>query len=107
MNVLRRLVLGVALMATMGCARSSPGVVHTSDENPLVVIGAGEIEIGGGNHYRARYIIDQRANACWFLAVESVSPLECCKLASVPEAKAHLTSEDQSGCERSDTSDEE
>jgi hypothetical protein len=97
------LSLALALMATVGCYRSSPGVVHTSDENPLVVVGAGEIEVGTGAHYYARYIIDQRAEVCWFLAGDSVSPMECCKLASVPEAKEYLTSQDQSGCQPSST----
>lgn len=57
----------------------------------MVVIGAGEIEVGGGAHYYARYIIDKRAQVCWFFAGDSVSQLECCSLYRVDDARPFLT----------------
>lgn len=99
MEYLKALVLALFSVGAAGCYGSSPGVVHASGANPLVVVGAGEIEVGAGARYYARYIIDRRAEVCWFFAGDSVAPMECCKLASVPEAKAYLSKLAQTGCQ--------
>jgi hypothetical protein len=91
------LALGVGL-SSIGCYSSAPGVVHTSADNPLVIIGAGQIEVGSGAAYYARYIIDRRARVCWFLAGDSVAPLDCCSLLDVAEARPHLAWVNPSVC---------
>jgi hypothetical protein len=75
----------------VGCSySSSPGVVRTSDDNPMVMVGGGEIEIGSGAHYYARYIIDTRTHVCWFFAGDSVAALDCCALYRVEDARPYL-----------------
>jgi hypothetical protein len=74
-----------------GCVSSSPGVVRTTEDNPIVVVGAGEIAVGGGEYYHARYVIDRKAQVCWFFAGESVAAMDCCALRRVPEAQPFLS----------------
>ncbi|HMJ10562.1 MAG TPA: hypothetical protein VK524_04100, partial [Polyangiaceae bacterium] len=83
---------------TGGCYSSKPGVVRASSDNPMVTIGAGEIEVGSGAAYYARYLIDRRAKLCWFFAGDSVAAIDCCALSSVEEARAHLGWLDPAAC---------
>jgi hypothetical protein len=95
-------LLAIPLLST-ACYSSSPGVVRTSADNPLVVVGAGEIEVGSGAHYYARYIIDQRAQVCWFFAGDSVSAMDCCSLKRVPEAQPYLAWVSAASCSATPT----
>jgi hypothetical protein len=86
------------LMLCSGCYSSLPGVVHASDDNPIAVVGAGEIDIGSGAHYYARYLVDRRAGVCWFFAGDSVAPMDCCALQRVGEARPFLNWMDRNAC---------
>jgi hypothetical protein len=82
----------------VGCYSSAPGIVRTSEGNPLVVVGAGKIEVGSGGAFFARYIVDRTARVCWFLAGESVGAMDCCSLARVPAAREFITWVDGAAC---------
>jgi hypothetical protein len=47
----RAVVLGALLTASAACVTSTPGVARTTANNPLVTIGAGYAEIGGGSSW--------------------------------------------------------
>lgn len=90
-------------LALVGCYSSAPGVVRTSSGNPLVAVGAGEIEVAGATldserPAHALYIVDRRAEVCWFLVEESVAPMNCCALLKVVEAREYLGWVDERRC---------
>ena len=89
-----------AVLLLSGCPEypsSRPGVVQTSEGNPLASVGAGQVEIGG-NAFFARYVIDSRAHLCWFNVGDSVAPVDCCALQRVEEARPFLKWLDASAC---------
>jgi hypothetical protein len=94
----RTLIALVATASFVGCQSSSPGVVRQSEGNPIVAVGAGGIESGGGATYFARYVIDTRAKVCWFFAGNSVAALDCCALLNVAEARQHVAWKNEATC---------
>src|SRR5678816_4370502 len=86
-----RLSFCVLLLAAVGCVSSTPGVVRQSDDNPIVTIGAGQTGIGGGNGWRIWYVVDRATQTCWFQLGDGGSPLDCCGLRRVAEARPYIT----------------
>jgi hypothetical protein len=89
-------LLVVALSLISGCYYSSPGVVHTDAENPIVTVGAGRM----GSGFLASYLVDRRAQVCWFYAEgdHSIAPLDCCALLRVAETRPYLTWLNEASC---------
>src|SRR5262245_31790335 len=86
---MRRIAL--ALVASLAaCNTARPGMVRSSSDNPLVTIGAGDVPLGNGNPYDARYVIDQRTHLCWFTLDGVPASVDCCALAGMDEAKPYL-----------------
>ncbi|MBI5488766.1 MAG: hypothetical protein HY905_15635 [Deltaproteobacteria bacterium] len=93
--------VAVATLPATGCISSAPGALHASSGNPLVMIGAGRLEMGGTGSYLAYYIVDSRAQTCWFLAgggSPSIAPLDCCAVRRVAEATPVITWLDDAAC---------
>lgn len=83
----------ISMLAIAGCgpATHAPGVVRVDRDNPLVSIGAGSIDMGRGNGWGVRYVVDRATETCWIMLYESLAELDCCKLRRVERARAHLT----------------
>jgi hypothetical protein len=98
MKALAPLLLA-SVLAT-GCFKpsSTPGVVHTGGDNPLVSIGAGEIELGGVNALMAWYVIDRAAQSCWFFVHSSAAPMDCCQVRRLEAGRPHITWENDVTC---------
>ena len=92
-----RLAILAALAMVGGCYASTPGVVHTNADNPIVSIGAGSVEAPGGPSH-GEYLVDRAARVCWFAVREAVAPMDCCALARIVEARAFLTWVDAASC---------
>jgi hypothetical protein len=88
---MRDVVLGILLTASAACVTSTPGVTRTSSDNPLVTIGAGGAEIGGGTFWRVWYVIDKRTQTCWMKLGDAGAQLDCCALRRVSEAQPYIT----------------
>lgn len=87
----RAVVLGALLTAWASCVTSTPGLTRTTANNPLVTIGAGEAEIGGGSFWRVWYVIDNRTQTCWMKLGDAGAQLDCCALRRVSEAQPYIT----------------
>ena len=97
MKFLAPLLLASVLVT--GCAASAtPGVVHADGGNPLVSIGAGEIELGGGNAQLAWYVIDRASQTCWFRVSGSTAPVDYCQVRRVEAARQHITWATDASC---------
>jgi hypothetical protein len=98
-----RVVLGslaaVLLAALPACVSSAPGTVQTSAGNPIVTIGAGVSEVGGGNGWRVWYVIDTLTHTCWMKLGDSAGAMSCCDLLAVKEARPHLTWVSEASCQ--------
>lgn len=99
---LRTSVLIILAIATQGCVSSDPGMVGASTGNPIVTIGAGVSEIGGGNGWRVWYVIDTATHTCWMKLGDSAGALSCCSLLSVKEARQYLSWVDKNSCSPSE-----
>ena len=97
---MRAVLLAFALAATAACVSSTPGVVRTDTRNPLVSIGAGEVDVGGGSYWRAWYVIDRATQTCWLKLGDSGAALDCCALRKVPAAAPYIQWQDDVSCAR-------
>ena len=86
----RAVVLG-ALLTVSACVTSAPGSTQTRASNPLVTIGAGQAEIGGGSFWHVFYVIDKRTQTCWMKLGDTGGQLDCCALRRVTEAQPYIT----------------
>ena len=96
-TVVPRLALLSGLALVGGCYASTPGIVHTNPDDPIVSIGAGRVEMPGGP-YIAQYLLHRTARACWFSVHGAVAPMDCCALARVAEARTFLSWHDSASC---------
>lgn len=79
-------------------ANSDPGTVATSAGNPIVTIGAGVAEVGGGNGWRVWYVIDTASRTCWLKLGDSAGGMDCCDLLKIKLAQPYLTWVDKNAC---------
>jgi hypothetical protein len=86
----RAVVLGALLTGSAACVTSTPGLARTRANNPLVTIGAGYAEIGGGSYWRVWYVIDKRTQTCWMKLGDAGAQLDCCALRRVSEAQPYI-----------------
>jgi hypothetical protein len=91
------LTASIALLLS-ACITSTPGVVRTSTDNPLVSIGAGKIEVGPTAGWFVWYVIDKRTETCWMKLGDSAGAMDCCALRKVPEAVPVITWESDATC---------
>ena len=89
----------VLVLAMSACITSAPGTVQSSAGNPIVTIGAGLSEIGGGNGWLIWYVIDTLTRTCWMKLGDSAGAMSCCDLLRVKEARPHLTWINESSCQ--------
>jgi len=98
MKLLSSLVLVSSLLA--GCVTSTPGVVRTAHDNPMVTIGAGEATVSGlGQAWRVWYVIDRATETCWMKLGDSAGQMSCCDLRRVAAAREYLTWVNAASCQ--------
>ncbi len=68
----------------------TPGEVRIAENDPIVMIEAGNMEFDGGKLF-VRYLIDRSTRTCWVKVGGSHERLRCCELARVPAARQYIT----------------
>lgn len=93
------LLISSLLLAGAGCRmHMDPGRVATSDQNPFVMIEAGNVEFGGGRWY-TRYVVDQATQTCWLMIGASSNPIDCCRVARAADsARPYISWLDATSC---------
>ncbi len=95
---MRTLLVSVVSMLTLaGCATSTPGVVRTKPDSPLVTIEAGEVDTKDVT-YVAWYVVDRATETCWLKLHDSGAAMDCCKLRRVEQAKPFIHWENDDTC---------
>jgi hypothetical protein len=87
-------LLGSSLL---GCVSNAPGQVRALPNNPIVTVNAGVIDFGGAAR-SMYYVLDRKAETCWFGTWDVFVPLDCCVLRRVPEAAAIATWANDATC---------
>ncbi len=94
------------VVALSACVHNEVGAVIGSDGQPLITIGAGSAEVGGGNSWRAWYFIDQRAHLCAQQIGLIGGHVPCCNLWRLKEARNYLRWLSAEKCKESDVEPE-
>lgn len=95
-------LLAICALVFVGCIHNEPGAVLINDENPVVTIGGGFADMGGGSEWRVFYYVDRRTQLCAMQVGVIGGPVSCCNVWRMKEARPHLKWLSAEACARPD-----